>query len=495
MSLGKKVFSSAVLLFVRKIWGNVINLIVMAFLARILSKEDFGLLAISSVLLSIINSLATSGISEYIISYKGEFEKEVINATFWLNLLLTFGVVLVCVTAGPFWAEFYENEKIFNLILLLLVSFVFHMTSTIPRSLLRKDLDYKTIVLYSTVSMTSISIGKLVAAFLGMGVYSLALPQAIVSPLLMIAFFLKADWKPMLKLGIIYFKDIFRFSGNVVGARVLTRIVNEGDNLIVGKFVGLEGLGVYTLAFNLANLVTTNVVFIANDIFLPLYSKVKDDAERLRDIYKRMINVLASISFPAITTLVIVAEPIVSLIYGEKWFEAIVPFQILCIFAIGRSLSSPSSAIFSAMGRPDISFKFAIFLAPVFLIAVFVGSQYSVIGVAIATTIVRVSGSIISLSLSLKLIRLTLADLFEIISRNFIVSVLFVLIFFSFFKNVFNEQNNFLVLLVVPVIVYAQYILQRFLFRRNFIMFLNEIKHLIGKKMSFRILDKFLFIH
>src|SRR5690606_30175954 len=137
MSLGKKVLSSAILLFIRKIWSNVINLVVMAFLARMLNKEDFGLLAVSSVLLSIINSLATSGIAEYVIYYKGDREREVINAAFWLNLILTIAVVLIAVSVGPFWSSFYENDKIFSLILLLLVSFFFEMSSTIPRSLLR----------------------------------------------------------------------------------------------------------------------------------------------------------------------------------------------------------------------------------------------------------------------------------------------------------------------------------------------------------------------
>src|SRR5690606_21012972 len=119
----------------------------------------------SSVLLSIINSLATSGIAEYVIYYKGDREREVINAAFWLNLILTIAVVLIAVSVGPFWSSFYENDKIFSLILLLLVSFFFEMSSTIPRSLLRKELEYKTLVFYGTASMTLISIGKLVAAY------------------------------------------------------------------------------------------------------------------------------------------------------------------------------------------------------------------------------------------------------------------------------------------------------------------------------------------
>lgn len=480
MSLGKKVFSSAFLLLIRKIWGNVINLVVMAFLARILSKEDFGLLAISSVFLSIINTLATSGISEYLVFYDGEDRDKKINAAFWLNLFLTFAVVAVVVISGPWWAVFYENEKVYGLLLLLSVSFFFEMGSTVPKAMLRKELEYKSLVYYSSVSMTIISVGKLAAAGLGFGVYSLALPQAIVSPFLMLAFFLKTKWKPYASIGVKYFKEIFQYTKHIIGGRVLTKVVNEGDNLIVGKFIGLEGLGIYALAFQLANLVTTNVVFLVNDIFLPLLSKVKGEPERLKLLYSRMVQALGFLSFPLITALCIGAEPIVYFIYGPKWLDAVVPFQILCAFALGRSLSSPSSSLFNAMGRPDLGFKFTAYFTPVFLLSVVLGSQFGVVGVALSTTVIRVVGSIISLYLSLNLIQLNLGDLFRSIKSNLVSTGLLLVIFsWSFFTQF--EYERMLLFALIPAMIYVHLLTQRFLFPIEFHEFIAEIgKYLKG---------------
>lgn len=475
MSLGKKVFTSATLLFIRKIWGNVINLVVMAFLARLLSKEDFGLLAISSVFLGIINTLATSGIAEYIVYYDGEDKDKKINAAFWLNLLLTLAVIIVVATAGPWWADFYHNEKIYNLLLLLLVSFFFEMGSTVPRSMLRKELEYKSLVYYSSISMTVISFGKLAAAWAGFGVYSLALPQAIVSPFLMISFFLKTNWKPYAYMGISHFSAIVKYCKHIIGGRLLTKLVNEGDNLIVGKFIGMEGLGIYALAFQLANLVTANVVVLVNDIFLPLFSKVKEDAKRLRQLYGRMIHFLSFISFPLITAMAIGAEPIVYFIYGEKWLNTVLPFQILCAFALGRSLSSPSSSLFSAMGRPDIGFKFTLYFTPVFLGSVFLGSQYGVVGIALSTTIVRVFGSVISLYLSLKLIQLQLSDLYRFIKSNLLSTIILVGLFSWSFYFTFNEEKWVLVI-AIPFILYFHILLQRFLFYSELVSFLLEME-------------------
>ena len=481
MSLGEKVFSSAFLLLIRKIWGNVINLAVMAFLARILSKEDFGLLAISSVFLSIINTLATSGIAEYVVYYDGEDKSEKLNAAFWLNLFLTIAVVVVVVTAGPWWADFYDNKKVYSLLLLLCVSFFFEMGSTIPKAILRKELEYKSLVYYSTVSMTIISIGKLLAAWAGFGVYSLVIPQALVSPFLMMAFFIKTNWKPLATIGQAHYKAIIDYSKHIIGGRVLTKLVNEGDNLIVGKFIGMEGLGIYALAFQLANLVTSNVVVLVNDIFLPLFSKVKGDIERLRLLYCRMIQFLSFISFPLITALAIGAEPIVYFIYGPKWLDAVVPFQILCAFALGRSLSSPSSSLFIAMGRPDIGFKFTVYFTPVFLLAVFAGSQFGIIGVALSTTLVRVFGSIISLSLSLKLIRLQLSDLLRLVKSNLVSTFLLVFLFsWSFISSV--EHENWILLIAVPFIVYIHILIQRFIYNYEVFSFFSDLKQYLPVK-------------
>lgn len=493
MSLGKKVFTSAALLFIRKIWGNVLNLVVMAFLARLLSKEDFGLLAISSVFLSIINTMATSGIAEYIVYYDAEDRKEKINAAFWMNLLMTLAVVIIVVITGKWWGEFYGSDKVYGLLLLLSVSFFFEMGSMVPKTLLRKELEYKSLVYYSSISMTAVSIGKLGAAWFGFGVYSLALPQAIVSPFLMFSFFLKTNWKPYWNFGFKHFRPIFNYSKHIIGSRVLTKLVNEGDNIIVGKFVGLEGLGIYSLAFQLANLVTTNVVFLVNDIFLPLFNKVKNDIDRLRSLYIRMIRYLSFISFPLIALLVIIAEPLVYFIYGEKWLDAVLPFQILCAFALARSISSPSSSLFSAMGRPDIGFKFTVYFTPVFLLAVFIGSYYGVNGVAFSTSIVRVLGSIVSLSLSLNLIQLRLTNLFKTVKSNLIIAIAMIILF-SWIHFISFGEERLPLLIITPFILYLNLFLLRVFFKNEFTLFLNDIETSLPIKQLCNLTRKILFL-
>jgi O-antigen/teichoic acid export membrane protein len=466
MSLGKKIFSSAFLLLLRKIWGNLVNVLVMAYLARVLSKEDFGMLAISSVLIGLITTLGTSGIAEYIIYYDEDDKQKVVSAAFWLNLLLTVAIIVVVIAVGPYWSSFYNDPKIYSLLFLLVISFFFEMTSTIPKSLLRKELNYSVLVFYGGVSQTTIALGKVVCAYSGLGVYSLALPQAIVSPFLMIAFYLKTHWRPELNLGVNYFKPIMNYSKHLIGGRLLTKLVNEGDNLIVGKLVGLEGLGIYTLAFQLANLVTTNVVFLINDLVLPVLSKVKRDVARLREVYLKMIQLLSLISFPLIIAFALAAEPIVMIVYGGKWIEAIVPFQILSVFALGRSLSSPSSSLFSAVGKPKLGFLFTLIVAPIFLLSVWVGSFYGVIGVAVSTTLVRSLASVAALLVASYLINLSGIQLFERFKKPFVLAIALAVIFYCALSllpdgNFDSITYTISTLFVIPIFIYVFFVCLR----------------------------------
>jgi O-antigen/teichoic acid export membrane protein len=499
MSLGRKAFSGAALLFLRKVWANLINVLVIAYLARVLSKEDFGLLAISSVLISLINTVGTSGISEYIIYYDEEDRNEVVNAAFWLNLLLTCIIVLSVILIAPYWSSFYQDPKIYSLLLLLLVSFFFEMSSMIPKSLLRKELDYKTLVFYGGISQTSISVGKVICAYSGLGVYSLVVPQSFLSPVLMIAFYLKTRWRPDLDFGFKYYRPIMNYSKHLIGGRLLTKFVNEGDNLIVGKFIGLDGLGVYTLAFQLANLVTTNVIFLVNDIVLPVLSKVKRDLNRLRMVYLKMIQLLSLISFPLICVLALVAEPIVMIIYGSKWSEAILPFQILSFFALGRSLSSPSSSLFSAVGKPKLGLLFTVIVAPIFLLSVWVGSHYGVIGVSIATTLVRSLASVAALLVAAYLLRLTSGQLYDYLKKP-LVLVIFMTVVFYFIFSVLTlipkgSQVIYTVqLLVVPLFIYLFFICLRCWDKQVIEQLTESLSHNAWSKPLVEIFKRILFL-
>ncbi|NMB64846.1 MAG: lipopolysaccharide biosynthesis protein [Spirochaetes bacterium] len=389
----------------RKGWGALVSFAVMAYLARVLNKSDFGLLAISSTLIGLIETVALSGIGEYVIFYHGDKEKEVTNSAFWLNILLTVVVCAAVLVAAPFWASFYKDDRINKIIWLLLIGFFFNMLSSISVAQFRKTLDYKPLVLIQTIFGTVSQLSQIAFALLGFGVYSLALPNAIITPAMGIALIYKSGFRPRFNMNKEHWGNIFGYTKHVIGARVLGKFVNEGDTLIVGKFLGMELLGVYNLAFKFAHLFFANFLPIITNVTMPVFSQLKENIPRLRDNFIRTLKLIAFVTIPVISFQILFAEPLINLIYGPKWHDAIIPFQILSLFVLFKSVGSPTSGLYNATGKPQIGFYFLLIFTPIFIGSVFLSSLFkSLIITTIIVSAIRILGTFVHFFLSGKII-------------------------------------------------------------------------------------------
>jgi len=406
MSLAQKAGQAGALMLFRKGWGALVSFGVMAYLARVLGKSDFGLLAISATLIGIIETVALSGIGEYVIFYHEKDEKEVTNSAFWLNILLTVIVCAAVLIAAPIWASFYKDERINKIIWLLLIGFFFNMLSSISVAQFRKNLDYKPLVLIQTIFGTVSQLSQIAFALLGFGVYSLALPNAIVTPVMAIVLIFRSGFRPKLNMNREHWVKIFGYTKHVIGARVLSKFVNEGDTLIVGKFLGMELLGVYNLAFRFAHLFFANFLPIITNVTMPVFSQIRDNLPRLRDNFTRSLKLIAFVTIPVISFQILFAEPLINLIYGPKWQDAVIPFQILSLFVLFKSVGSPTSGLYNATGKPQIGFYFLLIFTPVFIGSVLLSSIFkSLLITTIIVSVIRIIGTFVHFFLSGKIVK------------------------------------------------------------------------------------------
>ena len=406
MTIARKAGEAGILMLFRKGWGALVTFGVMAYLARVLDKADFGLLAISGTLIAIIETVALSGIGEYVIFYHDKDEKKVTNSAFWLNLLLTVAVCAAVLIAAPLWASFYKDERINRIIWLLLVGFFFNMLSSIPVALFRKTLDYRPLVLIQTIFGTISQLSQVAFALLGFGVYSLALPHAVIVPVMSVVLIYKSGFRPSLNMNREHWGRIFGYTKHVIGSRVLGKFVNEGDTLIVGKFLGMELLGVYNLAFRFAHLFFAHFLPIITNVTMPVFSQTRDNLTRLRGIFTRSLKLIAFVTIPVISFQILFAEPLINLIYGPKWNDAVIPFQILSLFVLFKSVGSPASGLYNATGKPQIGFYFSLIFAPVFLGSILFSSVFNslVITTAIVAS-VRILGTMTHFFLSGRILK------------------------------------------------------------------------------------------
>ena len=451
MSVAKKAGKASILLLLKKGWGGLLSLVVMAYLARTLNIEDFGIVAISSTLINFIQVFGVSGISEYVVFYHEEDKKEVVNSAFWLNISITILIIIILVILAPYWADFYGNDKIVNIIYLLSIGFFFNMVSAIPVALYRKEIDYKPLVIIQLIFGTISQLSQVLLAFFGFGVYSLAIPTAVILPLLSLTLLYKSKFKPKLKFNFTHWKKIFEYSKFVIGTRVIGMLVNNGDNLLIAKILSLTALGIYDVAFRFANLFINHFNPIITNISLPILAKSKEKKSELISRFRKMIEMISVINIPVIIGMILFAEPLINLFYGQKWSEAIIPFQILSIFVLFRSIGSPASSLYNAIGKPKIGFYFTlIYLGPFFL-TLYLSSFYGLIGFCIGITIIRSLGSSTHLVMSSIILKRNFFKLYNTSIKILFCSVISFLIikFFDFQYHIIFQLLSYALTLIV----------------------------------------------
>lgn len=459
MSLAKKAGQAGSLMLFRKVWGALVSFIVMAYLARTLNKEDFGIVAISGVLIAFIQVFAISGISEFVIFYKGEDEKKLINSAFWLNFFASVIITIVVLIAAPFWANYYKDSRITNIVYLLVFGFFMNMQAAIPTAIFRKNLDYKPLIFIQTVFGTASNLSQVAFAYLGFGVYSLALPNLIIMPFMSGILIWKSGFRPDYSFVTSRWREIFDYTKHVIGQRVLGKFVNEGDTFLVGKFYGMAQLGVYNIAFQFSNMFTGHFLPIITNVTMPVFAKNNHDIFTVRYHYRKMIGLISLITLPVIGAMMVGAEFLITTIYGEKWADAVLPFQLLSVHVFFRVISSPTSSLFNALGKPKIGFNFSIIFSLFFLISIGLAGYFlSFLWFIIVLVIIRVIGSLVLIKLSLSIIgddfKSLVTHLMPILSIILFSAVLVLGFRFALPINSFIAMFGFIIFIITGIYIF-----------------------------------------
>lgn len=373
-SVKKAVVRGGAWIYGRKVVTSLLHLGVMAILARQLGPAEFGLIALAQGLLNLLAILSSQGVNEYVIYDNEVGREERVEAAFWLDLSLSIASVILGLICLPLITKFYSEPGLDVVMVSLLLRYPIDALSRVPDALLKKRLEFRKLQTRDVVLDFLSSVGKIALALNGWGVWSLILPAFLISMVRAIVVFRMAKWKP-------------RF------------VINQGDTLLIGKLMGSQVLGIYSLAWSSAHLIIRNVNGVVNQIALPALSAASGDTAHLWFGLRRMMRLLSIITFPALIGLFVVADDFILAVYGPQWRDAILPLRILLIYALRYAVGSPIGPVFKARGRTDIPFKLGLAIVPFYLIGIWIGSRYGLVGVAMGVTLTRTAFGVVGFEL------------------------------------------------------------------------------------------------
>lgn len=380
--------------FVSYLWRNVLEkimgLIAMVFLARELTPYDFGLVSITEVLLYLISVFGTTGLAEFLLAYRKDDTDEIFKAAFWFNIIITTVIGILFLCCVPLWSVWQHDERIINIGGLIVGVFIFSQLQTIPKTWLSKNLQFDKQVKVQAPFIVLIPLAKIAAVFAGWGVYSLIIPTLVFQPILTYLLYKSTSISLSFQLYTNRWKEIYHFTKHLIGATIFTRITDYGDKLILARFVGIDKLGIYNIAFQLAELFTGQLTQVSNNVLSSVLPKYVDDKEKFYRHYISFLKAFSFIILPVLAIMFIAAKPIILLLYGPKWIEAVLPLQILTIAAAFKALSSSYGCVMNSFHQNKKSFFVTAIYGPVHLAASAFGAMFGLAGLAMAVTVVKI---------------------------------------------------------------------------------------------------------
>ncbi|TGC11568.1 MOP flippase family protein [Methanolobus halotolerans] len=430
---------------------HLFNLIITAILARLLLPEDFGIVGMSLIIIGLVSIINESGLTTALIQKK-DLDDSHLHTAFWTSI--STGIVLYAGTflLSPYVADFFKTDLVELIIKVASLSFLISSVTIVHRSLLAKNLNFR------LVSITEIS-GSLISgtfavylAISGFGLWSLVAKNLLNDLIVVLLTLLMYPWKPAFKFNKTKFNELFGFSIYVTGGNILKYFRENIDYIIIGRVLGAELLGYYTLAYTLAVFPATKIVPVITRVVFPAFSLLQDDIVRFRKGYRKLVYSLSLITIPSLMGLAVVAPELIIQVYGNKWTPAIVPLQILCIHGLLESISRTSRSVFYAQGSPETELKLNLLKVVISFPIIYIGSFYGILGVA--TTVASLS-------------------LFYLLITQSTVNLILQLKWIEYFTDVKTSLFASL-LMCISIILYKHWIYPKF-FESNINMLISSI--------------------
>lgn len=335
--------------YVSNYTGKFLSFVTVTILARLLTKEDFGLAGYAIVTISFLEVLSDLGIGSALIYHRKDPLAS--DTAFWLNMITSLALFGLTWLSAPLAGRYFNDLRSVPLIRVLALTFPISGLKNVHGSLLRKDLHFNRKYIPDLVWSASKGTISVVFALLGFGAWSLVWGQVGGQLLSSAAYWLVKPWRPSLRFSHGLAKELLSYGLGLIAVSGLGVFLLNVDYLLVGRYLGAAALGVYTLAFRVPELLIKQFCGTLAKVIFPVFSKLQDDARTLRQAFLATLRYVTIITFPLGLGLALVAEPFVLVVFSSKWVEAIPVVRAISIYSLILSFSFNAGDVFKAQGQ------------------------------------------------------------------------------------------------------------------------------------------------
>lgn len=412
LSLAQSTLKGIFWLVGSRMWSQILSLTVGVTLARLLEPEDYGIMGMAIVLNGFLGILSDFGLGTAIIQ-KQDLQDKQLSSIFWFNIIIGIAIAVVLVGISPFASRFYGESQLIAVMSTLSLNFVLAGTTVVPNALLLKSMRFDLTSRITMASSLLAGICGIVASLLGVGVWALVVQSVSTTFMTTVASWYVSKWKPDPHFTIEDLQPVFAFSLHLLGFQTFNYVARNVDRVLIGRFLGAELLGAYSLAYNLMLYPITNITNVIAQATFPAFAKIQNDSTRLAEAYIKTCRYLAFIILPAMSGLAVMSRQFIVTVYGQKWIDSVQVLAFLCVVATFQPFVSLAGTLLVARGLTSWFFRWSMIVSPLMILSFIVGLRWGINGVAACYLVAQALVTVIGMPLQLRVLEIPLRRLLK----------------------------------------------------------------------------------
>ncbi len=433
-----------------------LQLISNIVLARLLLPKDFGAIGMLNIFIAISGILVTAGFGSALIQKKEPSQVDY-NSVFYWNLSASIILYIILFFSAQSISDFYSIPILTPILRVQSLSLIIQAFSTIQSNILQKDLQFKELSIRNVTSALAGTIIAIAMAYSGFGVWSLVANNLVSNIAGVILLWKMSPWRPTKDFSWDSLKELFPFGSLIAISSLVETIYTNIQGLIIGKWYSATDLGFYTQAMKLESVPTDSLSQIVNQVTFPVFSKLQDDKQQLLNGVRKNVKAITYLNFPLMVLLIIIAEPLITLLFGEKWLASVPYFQILCISGMVYTLNTLNTNVIKSLGKGKVYFFVQLSKRLVGIALILIGINYGIFGLLWSVSSVGYICLFINMGVNKRLINYGYIEQIKDVGGYYLLSLATGGATYLICKGI--QLNSYLVMLIEILIYLAIYIL------------------------------------
>lgn len=478
-NMKQKVFSGLIWKFGERITAQVVSLIVSIILARLLSPEDYGAVALIMVFITIANVFVSSGFGNALIQKQNADDLD-FSSVFYLNIVMSIGLYIILFLCAPLISNFYDMPILCPALRVLGVRIIVAAINSIQQAYVSRNMLFKRFFV-STLFGTIISgIVGVIMAYKGYGVWALVIQYLTNTCTDTLVLWFTVKWRPICRFSWIRARNLAKYGWKLLCSGLIDTGYSQLRNLLIGKIYTSADLAFYNQGDKYPQVLVVNINSSIGSVLFPVMSKYQDDKEKVKYMTRTSIQISSYVIWPVMIGLAAVAEPLIKILLTDKWLPCVPYLRIFCISYGFWPIHTSNLQAINAIGRSDIFLKLEIIKKFMGILALIISMQFSPLAVAFSLIITGCISTFINSAPNRRLLEYSYKEQLSDLLPPLLLSIVMGLIIYPI---TFCNMPDFLIVIIQVLLGGICYLFGSVATKQKGFIF---IKRIFFKKIGFQ---------